>query len=176
MKEIRNSATEVIPIAGAGQSVGIGPYCQQGNTYDTREGNKITMKSIAMNIRVALNAIEPTGTSVRILLVYDRKPNGALAAADDVLTGDNLLDFINRDGNMRGRFQIWFDRTIPFDAVQTNWTDSFYKKLNTPVIYDGNAGTVADIYKGNVFLVSLAAENASTIDVHYGYRILFTDD
>lgn len=171
-----STLSDVIPIAGAGQMAGIGPYLQQGTTSTTRLGDKITVKSLALRINIALGALEATGCSVRIIIGYDRKPNGALPAITDILEADDLQAAYNTVGPNRGRFQFLTDRTIDFDSAQARWSDKFFLKKDLQVIYNGNAGTVADLDKGSIFIASLADGNAAAITVHWGYMIKFTDD
>lgn len=171
-----SDGTDQIPVGGAAQIIGIGPYCAGGTSDDDRIGDKITLKSIAMKFQIALSALEALGTVVRMMLIYDRRSNGADAAVSDVLTGNTIFDAISRDGPSRGRFQVLFDRVVPFDSTQTMWAENYYKKMNLQCVYSGNAGTVADLDKGNFLLITMAKGNAAPINVNFGVRFLFNDD
>lgn len=175
-KEFEDNDSDQIPIAGAGQVQGVGPYMQQGDSNITRTGNRITIKSISCRLRIDLTALEALGTSVRVMLVYDRRPNGANAGFTDVLETDSILSPLNIKGNSRGRFQVVFDRTIDFTSTQAHWSDNFWKRMNLQVNYDGNAGTVADVDRGNFMMLTCAAGNAAAINVNWYIRMAFEDD
>lgn len=168
--------TLTVAIGGAATVDGFGPYLQQGDTINTRDGNKITLKSLSLKINVALGALEATGTSLRLMLVYDRKPNGNNALITDMLSADDLLAGYKVTGEDKGRFQFLFDRVIAFDSTQGKWNDTYYKRFNLNIEYNGNAGTVADVQRGNLMMVGLAKDNAAAIVIDYGFVIRYTDD
>ncbi len=165
-----------IPIGGAAIIDGIGPYMARGDDINTRTGNKITVKSITVRVQVRLTAIEALGTTVRLMLVYDRRPVGADAGITNMLIADDFLSPYQVIGNDKGRFQFMADRTISFDTNDTKWSDAFFLRKSLDIEYDGNAGTVADVQKGNFLIVGMAQGNAAAIDIDYYARIKFTDD
>lgn len=164
-----------IPIAGAAIVDGFGPYMSQGDARDTREGNKITVRSLAMRFNVKLGALEADGTSVRLLVVYDRRPLGADAVVTNMLWADDILSLYNTAPEYRGRFQFLADRTIQFSAQEGEWNDKFFIRRNFTIEYNGNAGTVADVEKGNFLVVGLSRGNAAAIDIDFSFVFKFTD-
>jgi len=169
------SGTMNIPIGGNAIIAGFGPYCVRGDTRSTRDGSKITVKSLAMRININLTALETLGCSVKLMLVYDRRPNKANAGINNMLFSDDFLSAYNNEGNDRGRFQFLTDRIIGFDSTQAHWNDQFFMKKDLNIVYDGNAGTVADVDKGNLLIVALAKDNAAAITVDYSFNIKFVD-
>ena len=129
-----------------------------------------------MRITIKLSALEALGTSVRLMLVYDRKPNGANATITDMLFQDEMRAPYNTVGQSKGRFQFLGDRIVSFDSEQAHWNDKFYMKKNLPVIYNGNAETVADVMKGNFLIVARADGNAAVINVDYSFMFKYTDN
>lgn len=168
--------TAQIPIGGNWIVNGFGPYCSQGTTVTTRIGNKVSIKDLTVRGLIKLTALEATGTSVRVIFVYDRKPAGADAASSDVFTTDNQLNSgYNILGASKGRFQIFFDRTYSFSSVATQRSFKMYTQKTFPIVYNGNAGTVADLQRGNLLMMAMAEGNAAAINVDFGWRIRFTD-
>lgn len=175
-KAVTAASGDVIPIAGAGQMHGLGPYLVQGDTGSTRTGDRIMVRRVSARVSIELTAIEALGTSVRIILVYDRRPEGALPAnITNCLATDSLLAPYQNQEAFRGRFRFLFDRTVSFDTNQTKWCDSWFIRKEMPINYGGNAGTVADIYKGHFFLISLARGNAAAVNVIYDLRWIYVD-
>lgn len=168
--------TLTVAIGGAGGVNGFGPYMSQGTADGTRVGEKITVRSLSIHLNVALGALEADGTSLRILIIIDRDPAGADCAFTDVLVSDDLLSSYNREGANRGRFQILTDKTVSFDAQQGKWNGRFFKKLNIPVRYSGNAGTVADVTKNHFLMLACARDNAAAITLDWGMRFMYTDE
>ncbi len=169
--------TAQIPIAGAAIVDGFGPYMAQGDGASTREGNEITVKSIAMKFNVKLTALEADGTTVRLMIVYDRDPEGADAVVTDMLFADNLLSSYKNVGSNKGRFQFLADRIITFDSVQGEWNDKFWLKKDLNIEYGlGNAGTVADLAKGNFLVVGMSKGNAAAINIDFSFKFMYTDN
>ena len=176
MKLIQNITTDQIPIGGAGQVLGFGPYAVQGDAVNQRLGNRMTVKSLALRFNVKLTAIEALGCSVRFIVAYDRQARGANPNVTNMLSNDDVLSNYQTIGADRGRFQFLADRTINFGIDDTNWSDSYFIKKDFNVIYDGDAGTVADVERGNFILLSLAEGNQAAIDVDFMFNFKLTDD
>ncbi len=94
-----------VPIAGVLRDVSL---IAQGDGPTARDGNALAHRSMFFRYVATINA-NALVTEVRFMMVYDRAPNGALAAANDILENVNSispLDFANA-----GRFQVLYDRT-----------------------------------------------------------------
>ena len=70
---------------------------QQGDTGDTREGRKITLKSI--NLRGVDYVTETTGKDQmhRIMIVQQYRPNGAFPLINDILQATTISSLRNRN-------------------------------------------------------------------------------
>ena len=159
----------------AGWSINCLNDVAQGTTAITRIGRKILMKSVLVQ-GLATN----TGNSARVLIVYDRQPNGALPAATDVLTSNTIMAAQNLDN--RDRFLILAD-IMPYDQVENISNPSAnsgfgykrYIKCNLETIYSGNAGTIADIMSGSLIMMTNC--NAGTLTGETGIqRVRFVDE
>lgn len=178
-KIISSSAgTMQIPIGGNWIINGFGPYVTQGNDYDDRIGRKITIVNLSMRFNIRLSAIEALGTNVRLIICYDRKPAGADATAANIMaTANNILDPYNWGQDYRGRFQILYDKTIPFTISQGQKAGKAFFKGPMNIKYnEGNAGNVTDLVKGNFLILAGAKGNAAAIDVDYAFTYRYTDD
>jgi hypothetical protein len=165
-----------IPIGGAGQIEAFGPFCAVGDTRITRTGEKMTLTSLSMRFQIDLTAIEAVGCSVRLIIGYDRRPQGASPAVTNIIASDSIVAGYQTTQNSTGRFQIIGDKTITFDASQTQYADKiFFNKKYRTLYRLGNAGTVADINEGTYFILALAANNASAINVNYGFQFRLND-
>ena len=126
----------------------------QGSSAITRIGRKILMKSILVQ-----GSLTNSNAFGRILIVYDRQPNGALPAATDVLTSNTMMAVQNLDN--RDRFIILAD-IFPYAqdeslAGEINGAPMCYKryiKCNLETVYGGNAGTIADINSGSIIMMT----------------------
>ena len=148
----------------------------QGTTAITRIGRKILIKSVLVQGIIATN----TGNSARVLIVYDRQPNGALPAATDVLTSNTIMAVQNLDN--RDRFIILAD-IMPYDqeenisnpSASSGFGYKRYIKCNLETIYGGNAGTIADINSGSLLMMTNC--NGGTITGETGIqRVRFIDE
>ena len=129
-----------------------------------------------MKFRIGLSAIEAAGCLVRLLIVYDRHPDGADAAVTDMLTTNNYLSGYNVDGPMKGRFQFLTDINIAFQTNQLYWVNKFFFKKDLKVVYSGNTGDVTDVDRGNFMVIGIGVGNAAAININFGYVFKYTDD
>lgn len=149
-----------------------------GATAITRQGRRITMKSLYVIWEGSMAATSAGASALRLLIVYDKQANAAAPVATDVLASDAIYD-MNNLSNSR-RFVTLMDKTI--DSVGTggpqSWFLKEYKKLNLITEFNtGTAGTIADITSGSVYafvwqngnLITAAPTNALKV------RIRFTD-
>lgn len=122
-----------------------------------REGKDIVIKSI--QLQGSLNC-EAGGMLCRYLLVYDKQPNGVALTAADVLVSNDINALKNLSN--KHRFIILKDKmfsvqsnTIDVNTGNHMWIPKYYKKHNLAVGYNaGNAGTIADINTGSLYLLT----------------------
>lgn len=112
----------------------------QGTLGNNRIGNKIQMCSLLIraNVMTVGNFTSVVPGQCRIVVVYDRQPNGTIAARGDIfqdatLCGSPLMM------NYSGRFQVLADEytespAAPFMAV--TWQK--FIKFNLPAVYPGS--------------------------------------
>ncbi len=154
----------------------------QGDTSNTRDGNKVTLQSLSARYILNLNAAETTNSFSRVVVILDRRPNRVLATAAEVFTTDNIISTMNsEDSRYRGRFQIVYDRLHKFPgttaAAERNVAQIGKIFLNKPtkVFYNAAGGLIANCDK-NIFLYGMCNSNSShavTMDVNT--KIKFTD-
>lgn len=160
---------------------------QEGNTDQTRIGNKIRVKSVMLrgtcNLPAATAATD-TSQNFRIIVYQDRQANGAAAAVTDILASADFRSFNNLDNT--DRFRTLAETTI--DLVAPGATPSgaayvfgeatkmfFLKgKLNLDVKYKGNVGDITDLASNNIGVLVIAGTDALGT-VGYIARVKFTD-
>lgn len=158
----------------------------EGNTDQTRIGNKITVKSVMIRGRARMastNNVANTADTMRIIVYIDRQANGAAATVTDILASADWRSFNNLDNT--DRFYTLCEETIcmqigggvPSVGYLFGVANSefFLKKtkLNLDVKYKGNAGTIADIASANIGVLAITAGGFA--DLEYIARIKYTD-
>lgn len=118
-------------MAGAFQSLNL---VQQGPGLCQRIGNKISLKSVRLRFALAATGSEPSNTEAqdcRLMLIYDRQPNGGYPSLNDVLnslqqnnalsnpTGNNLIT-TNLNPNQFERFSVLMDKMITLPTPTIN--------------------------------------------------------
>lgn len=145
-----------------------------------RIGRQILMKSI--QIKGILSSTATTGVRqfCRMLVVYDNQTNGNALAATDVLNQANVYDPRNLDNRMR--FLILFDQTYAVQAPGVDGSQhviNYYKKISLPTTYNsGDAGTVADIATGSLYMIFIGTEAAGDTDANISVaaRVRYLDN
>lgn len=159
----------------------------QGTTPNTRVGGRIEVKSISFRANFQSGTSATGVTPLRIKIVYDKQTDGAAPAATDVMSFDSI-EAMNNLSNA-GRFITLFDKT--WDPVvgygggasgagaTQNQILEGYVKCALPVKYNaGNAGTVADISAGAIYILAWSAGNTfggAGLDATGYFRFRWTD-
>lgn len=144
----------------------------QGVATNQRVGKKIQLSSL--QIRGNAQADNTTLLALgAIMLVYDRRPTGALPAITDILVTADANSFTN-DANT-GRFKIlkrWQFSLVGNNATAGQATDSSQYSIddylpikNKQTVYKAaGTGAIADIEEGAIYLVGVGNQVAGTAD------------
>lgn len=154
-----------------------------GTDYTDRVGRKVVIKSIYLRGFVLPVDTSTSNNLSRLILVYDKQPNGAAPAVTDILkssTAQSQLNINNRD-----RFMILMDKQYAMGAYDatTGYIGSpsvqqvkKYKKCNLETIYGGTLSTIASINTGALYLVTIGSAAAAAGGEFRGsVRVRFVD-
>lgn len=173
--DFKDTTTGVSPTSGGSMTLLNG--MTQGDTASSREGNSIRMKSLDLRFYLTNNSTA-VNTNTRVMLVHDKQPNGSTALVTDVLATNNVVSPRNLDN--RKRFKVIYDRTFSLStAGPSNLNSAFYKKdFNQHVAFynASNAGTIADISTGALFLLLLSDQAVNAPTINYYFRLRFIDN
>jgi len=160
----------------------------EGSGPDDRTGRNIRMNSLEVRGFIHLDATNAAGraqTLARIMLIYDRQPNGAAPAITDVLQDSTgaTSTFVGLNLNNKDRFIVLRDRQVLLpqlgvagvppgtvtNANELNLDKTYniheYIKLSgLEQTFKASAGAVADLSTGGLFIAAL-------IGVTDGWRI-----
>lgn len=159
----------------------------QGASVVTRVGKKIEMTSLQLR-GVYANKASPIADAA-LIIVYDKRPTGALPAITDVLNTVTSASF-NKDDNS-GRFKILKrDNKVFVGAnatgertAKTAYTADFFLNLRgLPVTYkSAGTGAIGDIEEGALYAITCgsipetAAPDTDAPQAVVGYRLRFKD-
>lgn len=156
----------------------------QGAGVTQRVGKKVSLKGL--QCRGQMKALTACDTvKVAYMIVYDKRPTGALPAVTDILVSASSLA-LNNDANS-GRFRILkrCDAIITGnETASANVTDTtaiddtWYLDLKgLPTVYKAAAtGAIGDIEEGALYLVTVGSEAGTAAgSLNAGYRTRFVD-
>lgn len=155
-----------------GSAEGVGPT--------QHVGRRTLMKSVELKLRNSVVAGTGTDQTYRVMLVYDRQPNGVALTIAEVLNAVSVMSMKNLDNRMR--FTVLLDKIGTLNATGEPGADeswNYYKMLNMPVVYDATAdATIASISTGSLYLISIGSNVAgNTAGTLQGYaRVRYTDN
>ena len=140
-----------------------------GTDYNTRIGREIKMTSsyLRWNASTTVNAF------IRVMLIYDKQPNGvAPSAVTDILVAQSMTSPNNL--NNKDRFISISDKVYTFDTagVLVRFAKK-YKKLSTVCTYSGTGATVASIATGAYYLIVFSSSDTPSLT--YYHRTRFVD-
>lgn len=148
----------------------------QGDTDGTREGQCIYLKSIGIKMGLwPLSSATNSVSTVRVMLIYDKQSNGAILPINQVLldTTAGIRSMISpRHPDFKKRFVVMYDKIVKLIATANTGataganvanlpvkmfkiSKTFKKGFNETQYNGGNAGTVADITRGALYLYVL---------------------
>lgn len=158
-----------------------------GITPGTGDNNRVGRKILVKNIRIKgffqVDAGAYANTCYRIIMFLDTQCNNAGAVLSDVMyklqpadTNTDSISFQNL--YKQSRFNILYDKMKATPV--SSWNGSTFpviqvpfkinKNVNIPIVYNGTAGTVADLPQNNIGLMGWS-ERAATM--FYNVRIRY---
>jgi hypothetical protein len=176
---------------------------QQGVGTNQRVGNSVALKSLRLRFRIqALGLAVPTNTMIRVLLIYDRQPNGVYPATNTILANINeagTISAFDPDGdlnvNQMDRYIILMDEWHQVPGSDLNGTsdqivmgpfdkecyciDRFIKLRGLEQRYSGTASpmTISLQTTGALYLLTTGnvAANQEPYQLHGKVRLRYYD-
>lgn len=158
-----------------------------GTDFTNRIGRKIVMRSILFRSSTFdSGAGATTGERARLLIIYDRQPNGATPVYTDILGTGGAADALSPMSlNNRDRFVVlrdWLFSTEYANFAAGNITTGnsieyikkCYKKLNLETVFSGTAATIGSIATGAVWMMAIGT-GSNVTSLAYNCRIRFED-
>lgn len=154
----------------------------QGAAVTQRIGKKVMIRSIQLR-GYAHAGTAGTYNTGAIILVYDRRPTGALPAVTDILVTANATA-MNNDTNS-GRFQILRRKDFLIIGNTTDYDndkcvvqlDDFVTVNRKSVFKAAGTGAIGDIEEGAMYIVTVGIRGAGTTasTAVMNYRTRFTE-
>ena len=157
----------------------------QGAAVTQRVGKKIVMKGLQCRGNLQ-NGSTANSNDVAFMIVYDKRPTGALPTVSDILVSASS-SAMNNDANT-GRFIILKrhdDILIGNLTAAANWTEATVKSCDwwldlksKPVVYKAaGTGAIGDIEEGALYLVTVGQVAAGTAAAaaRLAFRLRFLD-
>lgn len=142
----------------------------QGDDANSREGSMVWNKTFSMIYSVTPNGayVSNGGAQTRLMVVYDRQTNGAAFSMSDLLTATNDPIAL-RFWYSRSRYKVLYDKVLDTYFNGPLPVHRVVKKINLPTKYGtATTGTVSNMSKGSLYLVTVSnvASNGPTVHAH----------
>jgi len=182
-------------VENTGTVLGLLNGCAPGSQNYNRVGRKINLKSLQIRGFFYNTATASGARLVRMIIVYDKQPNGAAPTYANIVSSQNIAgttsslscDMVNLDN--RNRFEIIRDKCWDFAPIsnvtdqalagspQTYCVNEFIPLKNRQTIYNaGTAGTIGDIQSGSLYVFFIANTANGTGSTFLGsFRTRFID-
>lgn len=166
----------------------------QGDTASDRTGNEIFPTSVQVRIQMFNDAASVVTTNMRVILFWDRQPNGANPTVVGASTTQSLLDtgvitdvmLAPRNFNTIDRYKILQDRTYTIDPQEKNIANTAYlvqgkyihiqQKLNRLVKYNNTSAAITAAVSNALHLVFYTdPTNANPGSVSIAARLYYRD-
>jgi len=194
-KKVIDINTTQFNIEATGTQLQLLNGCIAGSQNFNRIGRKITMKNLQIRGQFLLTDDTTLMTVVRMIVVYDKQPNGAAPTFANIIQSQNIsgtaeslfASFVNLDN--RDRFEIVRDYQYSLGSRSTVATQSiaqgpgvicvneFIPLGGREVVFNaGTAGTVGDITTGALYAFFISnTPNATGCISQLSFRTRFTD-
>lgn len=154
----------------------------QGATDVSRVGKKAMYRSVQIRGRWTSNTACVVADAAAVL-VYDRRPTGALPAITDILVAATAQAFNNSDNAGRFRIVRRWDKvfagnsTTPTTGLEIQDADDFVKIIKPIVFKSVGSGAIADIEEGALYFVTVGSATAGTgaVSCTVAFRTTFNE-
>lgn len=154
-----------------------------GNTSETRIGNKIVLKNLRIRWQAVFNIAETTVNALRIVILVDRKPDGALPTGAQIFNQNSILGNINSaDPEFAGRFQLLADKTIGIGqgtqgimVPRNKHITPLYIQKDIKTMYNASGGGIADCMKGSLLMFMCSGTASHAVEVIWNAKIKYAD-
>lgn len=170
--------TDVIVAAQTTAVVQLLNGIDDGTTSTTRIGRRCNLSSLTYNIAGSFASTTVGSSPIRLVIVYDRQPAGALAATTTVFTQDNIATTMNLANSKRFTVLV-DDKTAQLSSAGPGafFIDGF-RKLNLDMEFNDNStSTITSIEEGAI--IAFVWQNGNIITANpktlFTSRIRFTD-
>ncbi len=170
-----NTINLTVAIGGNAGQVQLLNGLVQGTSGATRLGDKIALKTLSGRINVKIGNGEVDGCVVRMVIVYDRDSDGVAPSWSSLFGAEDLL----RNYDFRtdpGKLDVLCDKTFTVRTDTNQIPVKFWYNLKDRIThFQGNAGTIADITKGALYVMFNTINNTVAVDVDGQTVVRFTD-
>lgn len=149
----------------------------KGDNVDNREGREIRCKALQFLFKSNLN-VSAVHTTIRYMFIIDKAPNGSILTAAEILDNVSLPTSSLKNLDTRKRLIILKDALINLSTTGVaEKSMKIYLPMNMLTVFNsGNAGTIADIESGALYLFMISDEATYLPTVTFNYRLRFIDN
>jgi len=148
-----------------------------GTGYADRYGDKCTLVSLNFNFKII--GVETAAVNyIRVMLIFDKQPNGGLPTSPQPLVSTNVSAFKNPD--FSHRFTILRSWRIECHSgaaanptVDEPFTEGYFKLGNRMVVFQASTGAVTDFSSGALYMAAISNDNTNKPLIQYGFRVSF---
>lgn len=157
----------------------------QGVTTNTRVGNKFVMKGLYYQIGIqcdltVLATYQEQADNVKIAIVYDKQPNGALPTYATIFTcaGNTSDPFSLPNIDYRDRFSILSQDLLSICSAGPNAINAPIRnvKMNLPTKCIGTSAAITSFETGSLLIVAVAQYSTGDTRVTGSCRLTYTDE
>lgn len=151
------------------------PMCKVavGDTYDTRTGNSIYVRSLNIKGDISYNTSFTGPQFVRLAVVQDTQQIGDTnPTTGDIYEGTGAFCHLNP--NTVGRFKVLYNQCYSVDQYNPARVYDINIPLRHHVRYNGSLNT--DIQRGALYFVQMSTASTNTPVVSYRARLSFHDN
>jgi len=186
--EKKNIDTELNQNSGLGVETAISPIvslvtpCVPGATAVNRLGRKILVKSLFIRGRIWATSGMTGAAFLRIIILQDREPNGALPTIANVMATDEIVGLMNLNNGQR--YKVLGEIDLGGEGLslanRIGATFQRYIKTNIVVSYkDGaGAGDATDVLANGIYAVTYiggGSMGAASCNMIANVRVRFVD-
>jgi len=174
-KTLNTASTGTILASGATGNTVLVNGISQGDDFFNRDGRSIKVTGLWVQGKVVLNAAA-THDTVKVALVLDKQPNGALASFGTIYDlSVNNGGLAPRLTNTNRRFKVLRSKMIDLEAAgNQSHSFKFFIKTGMHVSYQGTTSAITDISTNALLLcfAGTATANMSLIMYTVGCRFI----
>lgn len=161
-------------VTTAGTFIALTSLGQGASEIDERVGDRIIIKKVSGRLYLEEGGASATA---RIIMFWDKNPNGTTPAVLDLLRVSDTLSSLNTTNGQR--FKVIYDNLVSLTNQDPQWVDKFYRNMRGNKRRTQYIGTIANVTNNiqhHIWIFFIGNNAINPPNISFQVRIRYIDN